>query len=384
MADFRERNIQNKGTPQHRFKFCEDCPLSECELAEEYTHFQKIHPEDQECELTRRSQNTIVVEAKVLSENEVPQVQKLPLWMSIAASELQLSYDPQQEGCFIRQYIYPLDCGSKWVADGIGDSYKVQVDADGKITKSDSYFGCLWSPITPVFISAQTGKGKNTFVEERLIPYVRELSIRTRQHYKVLILSNRLALKWQIELRLSGNSDSDDDDECICLYNKYADVMTYQGLLRNYQHLKQKKEEKEEEEPVMETVVVPVKKAPEVKKDTVVKDTIVKDTVVKDTATPVVKAEPVVISPVKEEMMVEEESPWYVIVGSFKNRQQAEHLKNKMIQLGFKDTQILHHGRELFRVSCGVFATHDEAWDKVFEIRRLYPKYKDVWAMKGI
>ena len=249
MADFRERNIQNKGTPQHRFKFCEDCPLSECELAEEYTHFQKIHPEDQECELTRRSQNTIVVEAKVLSENEVPQVQKLPLWMSIAASELQLSYDPQQEGCSIRQYIYPLDCGSKWVADGIGDSYKVQVDADGKITKSDSYFGCLWSPITPVFISAQTGKGKNTFVEERLIPYVRELSISTHQHYKVLILSNRLALKWQIELRLSGNSDSDDDDECICLYNKYADVMTYQGLLRNYQHLKQKKEEKEEEEP---------------------------------------------------------------------------------------------------------------------------------------
>ena len=101
MADFRERNIQNKGTPQHRFKFCEDCPLSECELAEEYTHFQKIHPEDQECELTRRSQNTIVVEAKVLSENEVPQVQKLPLWMSIAASELHLSYDPQKESAVL-------------------------------------------------------------------------------------------------------------------------------------------------------------------------------------------------------------------------------------------------------------------------------------------
>ncbi len=156
------------------------------------------------------------------------------------------------------------------------------------------------------------------------------------------------------------------------------------GINLLFGHRDKKKKEKEEEEPVMETVVVPVKKAPEVKKDTVVKDTIVKDTVVKDTATPVVKAEPVVISPVKEEMMVEEESPWYVIVGSFKNRQQAEHLKNKMIQLGFKDTQILHHGRELFRVSCGVFATHDEAWDKVFEIRRLYPKYKDVWAMKGI
>ena len=89
------------------------------------------------------------------------------------------------------------------------------------------------------------------------------------------------------------------------------------GINLLFGHRDKKKKEKEEEEPVMETVVVPVKKAPEVKKDTVVKDTIVKDTVVKDTATPVVKAEPVVISPVKEEMMVEEESPWYVIVGSF-------------------------------------------------------------------
>lgn len=248
MSGFMERSIPNEGTSQHKFKFCENCRLSECELAEEYTRFQAIHPEDRECELTRRRKNAIVVKAvstKVLSENEVSQdadaVRMVPSGSWIDATELPLSYDPKQEGCSIRQYIYPLDCGSKWVADGIGDSYKVKVDADGEIIRSDIYRNCPWSPTTPVFISAQTGKGKNTFVEERLIPYVRELNIETNQHYQVLILSNRLALKQQIELRLSGNSDSDDNGERIYSYNEYADVMTYQGLLRNYQRLKQKK-----------------------------------------------------------------------------------------------------------------------------------------------
>lgn len=241
MADFKECNIPNRGTPQHRFKFCEDCPLSECELAKEYTRFQEIHSDDQKCELTQEPQDAITLTVYLPSEDGVLQAQNLPARVSIAASELPLSYDSQQEGCSIRQYMHPMDCGSKWVADGIGDSYKVQVDANGKITNSDIYFGYPWCPTGPVFISAQTGKGKNTFVEERLIPYVRELNIKTHQHYKVLILSNRLALKRQIELRLSGNSDSDDDDEDIYPYNEYADVMTYQGLLRNYQHLKPKK-----------------------------------------------------------------------------------------------------------------------------------------------
>ena len=121
---------------------------------------------------------------------------------------------------------------------------------------------------------------------------------------------------------------------------------------------------------------MPVKKEPEVKKDTVVKDT----------ATPPVQAEPVVVSPVREEMIVEgnveEETPYHVIVGSFKNRQRAEQLKNRMVQLGFKDTQIFQNEEGLFRVSCGVFKTHDEAWDKVFEIRKAYPKHRDVWALK--
>lgn len=241
MAFINERNIANQRTPQHRFKFCEDCLLFKCELTEEYTRFQEIHPEDQEFELTQEFQDAPTIQIKLTGEDGMTQIQQVPFLVSDADSELPLSYDPQQKDCHIKRYICPLNCGSKWVADGIGDSYKVEVDADGKITESGGYRGYLWSPTTPVFISAQTGKGKNTFVEERLIPYARELSIKTHQHYKVLILSNRLALKRQIELRLSGNSDSDDDDKRIYSYNEYADVMTYQGLLRNYQHLEQKK-----------------------------------------------------------------------------------------------------------------------------------------------
>ncbi len=148
------------------------------------------------------------------------------------------------------------------------------------------------------------------------------------------------------------------------------------GINLLFGHKDKGKKGKEEEEPVAETVVVPVKKEPEVKKDTVVKDT----------ATPPVQAEPVVVSPVREEMIVEgnveEETPYHVIVGSFKNRQRAEQLKNRMVQLGFKDTQIFQNEEGLFRVSCGVFKTHDEAWDKVFEIRKAYPKHRDVWALK--
>lgn len=142
------------------------------------------------------------------------------------------------------------------------------------------------------------------------------------------------------------------------------------GINLLFGHKDKSKKEAEEELPVTETIVVPVKK----------------DTVVKDTATPPVPSENVVISPVSEEVMlegdVEPETPYHVIVGSFKNRQKAEELKNNMIQLGFKDSQVFQNEEGLFRVSCGAFETHDEAWDKVFEIRKSYPKHKDAWALK--
>lgn len=148
------------------------------------------------------------------------------------------------------------------------------------------------------------------------------------------------------------------------------------GINLLFGHKDKKKKGKEEEKPVTEAVVMPVKKEPEVKKDTAVKDT----------AASAVQTEAVVVSPVREEMMVEgeveNEKPYHVIVGSFKSRQRAEQLKDRMIQLGFRDSRIFQNEQGLFRVSCGAFKTHDEAWDKVFEIRKSYPRHRDVWALK--
>ena len=90
----------------------------------------------------------------------------------------------------------------------------------------------------PVFISAQTGKGKNYFIEKTLIPYVRELNCREKTEYKILIFSNRLALKQQIEKHIDGNDDLDNGEGGIYPYGKYADVMTYQSLMQKVEYLK--------------------------------------------------------------------------------------------------------------------------------------------------
>lgn len=54
-----------------------------------------------------------------------------------------------------------------------------------------------WKPHIPVIISAQTGTGKNTFILETLLPYIKEQKSR-EEH--ILILCNRIALNRQIKL----------------------------------------------------------------------------------------------------------------------------------------------------------------------------------------
>lgn len=51
-----------------------------------------------------------------------------------------------------------------------------------------------WNPQTPVFISAQTGTGKNYFVQHQLLRHLYEENKRNGRNDKILILSNRIAL----------------------------------------------------------------------------------------------------------------------------------------------------------------------------------------------
>lgn len=227
------------------FEFCAGCPLCECELVEQFRRFQETHPEFQEQEIERISQTHPHIDAPLVTETDDREdvertivLPGTPLEDLIDPNSLPISYGLQQEEqhkrCPIRRYIDPRNCGNKWVADGIGDDYKVDVDPEGMIIEKETCVYNSWAPWRPVFISAQTGRGKNTFVEEKLIPYVRDLSRRKRRSYKVLILSNRAALKKQIENRLNGN---DDPETGIYSYGEYADVMTYQRLLHNSKRL---------------------------------------------------------------------------------------------------------------------------------------------------
>jgi len=89
--------------------------------------------------------------------------------------------------CSMKRDINQVECGDQLVAAGIGDDFKVDIKEDYKTDRfvidessyKQNYYTKKWEPCQPVFISAQTGKGKNTFVEKVLLAYVRELNHKT-------------------------------------------------------------------------------------------------------------------------------------------------------------------------------------------------------------
>lgn len=154
-----------------------------------------------------------------------------------------LSYDQEelQNNCLMgMRYVIQVECGRQKVVDGIGDHYKIQIGLDYDIEKN--VFD-RWEPPQPIVISAQTGQGKNYFVEYILLPYVENINYINNTKYKVLIISNRLALKCQVSNHIRGKADEEDNVEKIYSYNSVADVMTYQELLneRGYLEKVQKK-----------------------------------------------------------------------------------------------------------------------------------------------
>lgn len=133
-----------------------------------------------------------------------------------------------------------VGCGGKWVADGIGDDFKVDWESQQyRIERSapkKRFYTNKWEPRQPVYISAQTGNGKNHFIENVLLKYIRELNHRYKTDHKILILSNRRALTEQTKDRLNRGFAEDDK---IYYNGDFVDVMSYHSLLNKVEYLKQ-------------------------------------------------------------------------------------------------------------------------------------------------
>lgn len=72
---------------------------------------------------------------------------------------------------------------------------------------------------------------------------MKNLNQEHKVNFKILIISNRLALKKQIENHIDDNYNIDG----INTYNGCVDVITYQGLLRMEQTLENKQKVKGEQ-----------------------------------------------------------------------------------------------------------------------------------------
>ncbi len=262
------RILSDEEKAQYKFDFCELCEFYECELVGEYEQYKKSHNRCFKSQISEsKSRLVLNVTATPLKENKnfqnsdsVINVKAVPLDKGNVISEFNrvptvsyhsssfeesesgtdvLSYDQSKlkDRCFMSfRHVYQVECGRQRVTEGIGEHFKVEINGyDGTIKENTTD---RWEPSQPVFISAQTGQGKNFFIENTLIPYVKKLDHDNKTKQKVLILSNRLALKQQVKNRLNGNSDSDaENEEVYHPYDEYADVMTYQSILRRKKEL---------------------------------------------------------------------------------------------------------------------------------------------------
>lgn len=200
---------------------CNDCNFYPCEVIEELNQYTERHKKDF---LYGDPKNNYI-----LKKDPNTNVYSL---ITVDANKGIIPYDQEHlmNKCNMsRRFVEQVECGSKKVTDGIRGHYKIEMSWDHKIESGTTN---RWEPSQPVFISAQTGQGKNYFVEKTLIPFVRNLNYEYQTKQKVLIISNRLALKCQINDRLKENDDMYEGKEGMMYhYEKDVDVITYQSLL---------------------------------------------------------------------------------------------------------------------------------------------------------
>ena len=145
--------------------------------------------------------------------------------------ELHRRYD--QFGIDFRYIPFVFD--KKYVSDNIGENETA-----------------CWNSDRPVFISAQTGRGKNFFLKDVLVRTVHNENLRNGEKRKILILSNRIALTRQSKKDWNKSLvdiTGDDNGEKFELYtDKGVDsqlldlgtvtVCSYQQLLGQIKHLR--------------------------------------------------------------------------------------------------------------------------------------------------
>ena len=154
-----------------------------------------------------------------IDTNEIPPFNMKPAPKPVYAFPLlgTMDAEPSKHTISIKHYRYEIDEDAmleelkaegyslivgnrshRFVSDGIGADYK------------------KWDARNPVFISAQTGSGKNHFLENVLLKHVEALIDQDNNERNVLILSNRIALDMQIKNRVEKSG--------------VARVLTYQSL----------------------------------------------------------------------------------------------------------------------------------------------------------
>ena len=179
---------------------CHFCPLYPCELFPEYEAFIQNH------------------RVKIYTDGK------------LCTTVNSLSYDKRDlDPCIIRTSTHSVPCGKKHVAEGIDNHYQIELTYKSEISLD---IDDRWEPAQPVFISAQTGQGKNYFIENTLIPYVRELNHQKATNHKILIFSNRRALKKQLGSHMKSRSS-----ENYFYPDDYVDIMVYQNLLNETDRL---------------------------------------------------------------------------------------------------------------------------------------------------
>lgn len=108
--------------------------------------------------------------------------------------------------------------------ESVLDNVKI-IHRQNNITEAiDTDYLYKWTPATPVFISAQTGSGKNTFVKETLIRKLVSFGI------NILIMSNRIALSRQEKRSIAELMDEVCPSKTTRTYVEELDRYSFQML----------------------------------------------------------------------------------------------------------------------------------------------------------